>query len=322
MIKINISENEENQRLDRFLRKYYKKAPLSYIYKLIRKDVKINGKRGKEDTLLRAGDEMIIYISSEESDGYREEKIVHKGRRQFKVAYEDENILIVEKPFGLLTHGDASEKKYHLANQVCGYLAEKGEYEPGTEKTFAPAPVNRLDRNTTGLVIFGKNNSSLQNLNQMIREKGYVSKYYLTVVAGQLKKELVLKDKMEKNRETNTVSVISMDEEGGKVMETIARPLNYKNGYTLVEVELITGRTHQIRAHLSKAGYPIIGDAKYGSRSINQKVDKKFGLTTQFLHAYRLKFFDGLGNLKYLAGKEVIGQLPENLARIKQDIFD
>lgn len=322
MIKLTITENEENQRLDRFLKKYFKSAPLSYIYKLIRKDVKLNGKRAKIETLLANGDELCIYISEDEAQSYQERKERPMAKKQFHIAYEDDNVVIVEKPFGLLTHGDHLEKKNHLANQVAGYLADKGEYKPGRERTFVPSPVNRLDRNTTGLVIFGKNNKALQSLNQMIREKGYVSKYYLTVVAGNLKKELQLKDKMEKDGDKNLVTVLDMEEEHGKIMETIARPLQYAGGYTLVEVELVTGRTHQIRVHLANAGYPIIGDVKYGDRRVNREVDMEFGLTTQFLHAYRLAFHDGIEPLGYLKGKEIIGELPPYLERIKLALFE
>lgn len=322
MIKILIGQNEENQRLDRFLKKYLKNAPLSVIYKIIRKDVKVNGKRGAIDSVLHTGDEVSLYISEEEMDHFLQPKQHQKSKKQFTIAYEDENILIVEKPFGLLTHGDQNEKKNTLANQVVGYLIEKGEYQPRVEKTFVPSPVNRLDRNTTGLVIFGKNNRSLQSLNHMLREKGFVQKYYLTIVSGEMNTALVLKDKMEKDHDRNTVKVMDMEEEGGKIMETIARPLSVKNGFTLVEVELVTGRTHQIRAHLGNAGYPVIGDAKYGKREINRRIEQKYGLTTQFLHAYRLYFEKGESPLDYMAGTLVKGDLPANLARIKEDMFE
>ncbi len=170
--------------------------------------------------------------------------------------------------------------------------------------------------------MFGKNNKALQTLNMMIREKGYVNKYYLTIVAGTLKKELILKDKMEKDEYRNMVSVLPMEDEDGKVMETIARPLMSKNGYTLVEVELVTGRTHQIRAHMANAGYPIIGDSKYGRSSINERIEKQFGLSTQFLHAYRLSFINAEDPVEYMVGKSIIGELPPNLERIKKALFE
>lgn len=321
MKKIVISSNEENQRVDKFLKKYLKNAPLSYIYKAIRKDVKINGKRPKEDTILRLDDEVCIYIDDVTLEKYQKRE--HQGtvKRQFKVAYEDENILIVEKPFGLLTHGDQNEKKNHLANQVIDYLIEKGDYNPRVERSFAPAPVNRLDRNTTGLVLFGKNNMALKTLNEMIRERGIVKKYYLTIVKGELKAPLYLKDKMVKDHYENKIQVLSSDVSEGKNMETVAEPLVASNGYTLLQVEIITGRTHQIRAHLAKAGYPIIGDRKYGDMGTNKSVEKKYNLTTQLLHAYKLDFGQCGEGLEYLNGKTVVALPPEDFLTIEKQLI-
>lgn len=319
MFKITITENEAGQRLDRFLKKYFNNATLGAIYKIIRKDVKLNGKRAGENTMLSVGDELAIYVSDETATNLRKEKTRQKVKRQFKVAYEDADILVVEKPFGLLTHGDRTEKKNHLANQVIDYLIEKGDYNPRTEKTFVPAPANRLDRNTTGLVVFGKNAAALQNLNKLIREKDKIKKLYLTIVAGKLPKPVRLRAKMTKNEEKNLVSVLS-EEAQGKLMETIVRPLetaNFKGrDYTLVEVEILTGRTHQIRAHLAKAGYPIIGDVKYGDKKINALIEKEFGLTTQLLHAYKLIFEDTAE-----APKVIESRLPADFEGIKQTIF-
>ena len=318
MVKILIGRNEENQRLDRFLRKYYRNAPLSAIYKLIRKDVKINGRRGKEDAILCFGDELSIYISDEESAALQVEKKVHKAKRQFGIAYEDENILAADKPFGLLTHGDSFEKKQHLANQVISYLAEKKEYVPAAEKTFTPAPANRLDRNTTGLVLFGKNAAALKELNAMIRQRDFVSKYYLTITAGTMREPLHLFDRMTKDAQTNKISLV---ETGGRLMETVATPLATRDGYSLVEVRLITGRTHQIRARLAAAVYPIIGDTKYGDSGVNRKAAQRYGLTTQFLHAHRICFNKGTGCLQYLTGTEIVAPLPKRAESIRQEIF-
>ncbi len=323
MLQLTIGENEENQRLDKFLKKYLKGAPLSYIYKLIRKDVKVNGKRVPIETILAKDDDIKIYITQDEVDLYREKKLSYnRSKRQFGIAYEDDNLIIVEKPMGLLTHGDQTEKKNTLVNQVTGYLAENGDYDPGKEKTFVPAAVNRLDRNTSGLVVFGKNNRTLQSLNKMIRDKNCLKKYYLTIVQGEMRREMVLKDRMTKDMDRNTVKVISSDSTEGKDMETIVRPLKSKRGYTLVEVELVTGRTHQIRAHLAEAGFPVIGDSKYGDRSVNKAIESRYDLTTQFLHAYRLHFTHCIEPLEYLEGKEVTAMLLERLERIRRDLFE
>jgi 23S rRNA pseudouridine955/2504/2580 synthase len=155
----------------------------------------------------------------------------------------------------------------------------------------------------------------------MIRERGYIRKYYLTIVHGELKESLQLRDKMEKDERTNKVQVISVESGEGKLMETIAKPLKAKRGYTLVEVELITGRTHQIRAHLAEAGYPVIGDVKYGAKGKNKKIEQEFHLTTQLLHAYKLCFDGGIAPLEYMKGMEVRANMPANFEAIAKSLL-
>jgi 23S rRNA pseudouridine955/2504/2580 synthase len=326
MICLTITKNEEKQRLDRFLKKYLRNAPLSHIYKMIRKDVRLNGRRADINALLAEGDSVTISVSDAAADAFRAQRPESKSKRRFRIAYEDECVLIVSKPFGLLTHGDRTEKKNTLTNQVTAYLAECGAYDPGGERTFAPAPVNRLDRNTTGLVIFGKSFEALRILNRMMREKGCIGKYYLTIVRGETDGDLILRDRMTKDARRNTVRVVASREAargiGERLMETTARPLAVANGFTLMEVELITGRTHQIRAHLAQAGYPVIGDPKYGDPGVNLAARKKYGLATQFLHAHRIAFERGAGALSYLEGLSVESPLPRQLAEIRSEIFD
>ncbi|MCL1983440.1 MAG: RluA family pseudouridine synthase [Clostridiales bacterium] len=316
-----ITQNEQDQRLDKFLKKYLRNASLSHIYKLIRKDVKLNGKRALPSAVLNLGDELDIYISEEDEKAFASARGAPKQKRQFRIAYEDKSIIIVEKPFGLLTHGTSSEKKNTLANQVISYLIEQGEYNPA-ERTFSPAPVGRLDRNTTGLVIFGKNSQALKDLNMMVRERDCIKKYYTTIVVGEINKDLALKGKLGKDHDENMVSIMESDAAAGKQIETVARVVKKTKGFTLLEVELLTGRTHQIRAHLAHAGHPIIGDAKYGDARVNRRIAAKYGLTTHMLHAGRLCFEKTLPCFDYLANMEVNAALPDEFRRIKSEIFD
>ncbi len=320
MVKIIIEKNDGNQRLDRFLKKYLKNAPLSYIYKAIRKDIKVNGKRCPKEHMLEEGDELSVYISDDELSKLTLVKTHARAKRQFGIVYEDENILIADKPFGLLTHGDEFEKKNTLANQVTAYLIANGDYSPRAEKTFSPAPANRLDRNTTGIVLFGKNSSALKALNEMIRERNAIGKYYRTVVAGTMREPLALEDRIEKNHRENRVKVLPIEQDSGKVIKTAVRPVQTGGGFTLAEVHLVTGRTHQIRAHLAEAGYPLIGDRKYGDPKINSMVSRRFNLNTQLLHACRMEFGECKGVFEYLSGREFISSPSQEFMRIAAEL--
>lgn len=318
MVKLIITENEGNQRLDRFLRKYLKRAPLSMIYKLIRKDVKVNGKRGHEDTVLQAGDSLVIYIPDDKLAELTAPVKKQKARRSFGIVYEDENVIVVNKPSGLLTHGDSHEKKNTLVNQVCGYLQDKGEYNPSVERTFAPAPANRLDRNTSGLVIFGKTAEALRELTEIIRDKENVRKIYMALVAGRMDGAADIDSRLVKNESTNKVRVAPDGE--GQSARTIVIGIRPGDEMSLVEVNLITGRTHQIRVHLSSAGHPVAGDPKYGSDKLNRRIRDKYGVTSQLLHAARLEMGELDGSLAYLAGRVFEAPLPESFGKILEDL--
>ena len=264
---------------------------------------------------------MVLRFTKQELDALTKKKRTHAAKRQFTVAYEDENVLVLCKPFGLLVHGDSTEKKDTLANQAVDYLIEKGDYVPRVEKSFVPSPVHRLDRNTTGLVVFGKNAQALRTLSAEIAKDSGFTKIYFTIVCGELAKTLHLKNKLLKDERSNKVRVLPETAEEGKYIETIVRPLHAANGFTLVEVELVTGRSHQIRAHLKYAGYPLIGDAKYGDRRVNERIAQRTGLTTQLLHAGRLVFTGLPEPLAYLNGKEAKAPLPPQWAFIQKKLF-
>ena len=318
---IEIGKNEEGQRLDRFLRKYLAKAPLSLIYKAVRKDVKVNGRRSAEDYMLQEGDVLSLYLTDAEIDKYREIRKMPRAKRQFGIVYEDEQVLIVDKPYGLLTHGDGKEKKNHLANQVVDYLIETEAYVPRAAGTFIPAPANRIDRNTTGLVCFGKTAAAQRELAALFREHGRLEKIYLALTAGELREELHLRDRLVKDEARNRVEVLPESlpakpaesaggAEAGVYAETIARPLKAGKGFTLAEVRILTGRTHQIRAQLAAAGYPLVGDPKYGDRLVNEKARKRLETEGLFLHARELRFGELEGVLAPLSGRKLLCEVP------------
>jgi 23S rRNA pseudouridine955/2504/2580 synthase len=283
---------------------------------MIRKDVRLNGRRTVLGTLLEEGDELEFDIPEESLDGLLRGKKEPRVARRFQIVVEDDNILVVGKPAGLLTHGDAREKRNTLANQVLSYLIESNSYDPAEAMTFTPSPVNRLDRNTTGLVIFGKNSKATRDLNNMIKHPGEVEKYYVTVVQGTLSEPRLLNDKIWKDEERNRVSVMPADSTKGRESETRVRPLRELNGYTLVEAQLVTGRTHQIRAHLADAGHPIIGDVKYGRDAVNRRMQKRFALNTQLLHAQRIVIVKGRESLEYLTGRTFLCDIPAGFMKI------
>ena len=332
MREIHITANDSGRRLDRFLRKYLPGASLSEIYKIIRKDVKVDAKRRSESYILNEGEVLTLYLSDEAFEKLSRGKGAFgagspagtaRVKRTFRIVYEDDEILIVSKPYGLLTHGDSREKKDHLANQVKDYLIAGGAYDPRSEKVFTPAPVNRLDRNTTGIVLFGKTAAAMRELGRMIREDE-VRKFYLTIACGVIEHEMRLGGSLVKDETANKVKILDSAE--GKEIETIVRPveiLSFGNGLkaSLCEIELVTGRSHQIRAHLASTGHPLIGDSKYADKSaaaLNAYVRERFGLSTQLLHACRVEFSGGIpesGVLAYLAGKSFEAEAP---ARFKE----
>ncbi len=322
MKKIFITENEKGQRLDKFLRKYLNGAPLSFVYKTIRKDTKVNGKRKGNEYILQEGDELTLYIKDDLSNLHKEKKM-ELVEPEFKIAYEDDNLLIPIKPVGLLTHGNKEEKKNHLTNQVITYLVRKGEFDSLKEKTFSPAPVNRLDRNTSGLVIFCKNYQTLQAFNGFIRERTFIRKFYTTIVSGELRKSMHLVDNMIKNETKNIVSVVNREDSDidTKVMETYVRPIKTNNGFTLVEVEIITGRTHQIRVQLANAGFPLIADSKYGDYKVNKDMKERFGQSVQLLHSHKLEFGELKGEYGYLSDFEITAELPGKFIKVINQLF-
>ena len=298
MKEIKITKNEEGQRLDRFLKKYLNKANQSFIHKMIRKkNIKVNGSKAGPDIVLKTDDTVQLYLSDETIDKFRDKKTLQKTDIHFDIIYEDDNILVVNKPIGLSTQPDKTGKK-NLVDEIKVYLDAK---EENISFTFKPAVCNRLDKNTSGLVIAAKNYDALKQTNKAIRERK-IRKYYMAKVHGIIKDDLELKDYLIKKDNKNMVKIINEYRENSKSVITYAHPLKREGKYTWLEVEIETGRAHQIRAHLASIGHPIAGDKKYGKKD-NEKY--------QVLHAYKL-LLDGFeGNLSYLNGMEIVSDISE-----------
>ncbi|WP_194189814.1 RluA family pseudouridine synthase [Clostridium chrysemydis] len=319
-MRIEISANEAGQRLDKFLRKLLKDVPLSAIFKALRKgDIRVNGKKQKEKYALEIDDVVEIRYIQSKAKSEKKENFIKVDPKSIKIVFEDENVLIVEKWPGVLVHPDAKGKEATLTDYVLSYLNAKGDYIPENEVTFTPAPCNRLDRNTSGMVIFGKNFESLRELNSIIRENE-VKKYYLALVKGRVK-DGMMKGYIKKNEDANISKIYDKQIPESKEIKMEVKTIESCGSFSLIEVNLITGRSHQIRAHMAHVGNPIIGDSKYGDRKLNSFFDNKYGLTFQYLYAYKLNFREVDGKLAYLKNKTITHSLPPIFKKIKRDVF-
>lgn len=296
-----IQKNEENQRFDKYLKKLLPNASTSFLYKMMRKkNIVINKKKAEGNEKLVSGDVVQIFLSDETFEKFhadlnllRKEYEVLKSLnlKGLKIIYEDENMIAADKPYNMLSQ-KADAKEYSANEYLLGYMIAKGELSFEEFQTFRPSVVNRLDRNTTGLLLFGKTLQALQQLGEGIRERS-IKKYYRAVLVGELKEYVELKGYLVKDEKQNKVFYYEEAIDGSEYIETKVKPIQVKNGLTFVEIHLITGKTHQIRLHLSTIGHPILGDMKYGEPRINKEYYKTHKVNHQLLHAYRLEFPDG-----------------------------
>lgn len=300
-----INRNDSGQRMDKFLTKAVPLLPKNLMYKYLRlKRIKLNGKRCEISTRILEGDVVQLYINDEFFD--KDNKVTPqfmKAPSSLNIVYEDENIMLIDKKCGLVVHEDESGTVDTLINRIHHYLYNKREYDPNRENSFAPALCNRIDRNTGGIVICAKNAESLRILNQKIKDRE-IHKNYLCVTVGiPPKKHDVLTAYHQRNEQTKVVKISSRKSPDNKTMVTKYNvvKVNNEDNLALLDINLITGRTHQIRAHMAYEGYPLLGDGKYGINRIN----RIYNIKTQALYSYKLsfEFTTSAGCLEYLNGR-------------------
>ena len=303
MKKFTIGKNDAGQRLDRWLAKTLPLLPAPLAQKYIRlKRVKVNGKGSKRDVRLQVGDVLQLYINDEFFQRPTPENaFLSLYQPKLNILYEDEHILLLDKRPGMVVHPDESERVNTLLTHIQAYLYQKKEWSPYWENSFAPALCNRIDRNTGGIVIAAKTAEALRVMNQKVKDRE-LNKYYLCVLHGVMpRKEGKLENFLLKDEAKKQVSVHNRPVPGGKTAVTLYRTLAVNGGLSLVECDLITGRTHQIRAQFAAAGHPLLGDGKYG----REREDRKYGRHGQALYSYRLefRFTTDAGPLEHLNGR-------------------
>lgn len=308
MVTFTVNDNDSGQRIDKFVTKALPDLPKSMMYKLFRKkDIKINGKRCDISAVLTAGDVVTVYVKEELFGEKKHDMSFLNSPPDLNIIHEDENILIAFKPVGLDPHSNSTSTSDTLINRIKHYLYNKSEYTPETESSFSPALCNRLDRNTSGLIISAKNALALREINEAVRS-GNVHKIYRCVtVSPPPKSEDIISAWHKKDDTRNIVRISDKNADGYKEIKTGYKVLDRRNGLFLIEVTLFTGRTHQIRAHLAHVGACILGDGKYGNTALN----KRYGVFRQALCAYALKFeLPESSPLAYLNGLDITAPEP------------
>jgi len=302
MREIIISKNEANQRFDKYLKKLLSEAGNSFIYKMLRKkNIVLNGKKADGSEIIAVGDSVKLFLSDETFEKFSSSNVTktkndklpiwNAEKPVFDIIYEDEDVLIINKPAGMLSQkaevSDVSCNEY-----IISYLLYSKAITEKEMETFRPSVLNRLDRNTSGIVIAGKTLKGSQDMSKALSDRS-VHKFYYTVVCGKTDKEQNVQAFLTHDEKTNKVTIHKTEVPGSKRIETRYIPVRSNERFTLLEIELITGRTHQIRAHLASLGHPIAGDSKYGNKKINDELRNKYNIKYQLLHAYKLVMTDG-----------------------------
>jgi 23S rRNA pseudouridine955/2504/2580 synthase len=316
MRELTVGAENAGGRLDKYLLKYLNRAPKSFIYKMLReKRIKLNGGRAQGSEILSATDCIRMYLADETVDKFSCERNI-SAAPPLSIIFEDDNLLMVNKPAGLLTHSDTAAEEDTLASRLVWYLSQTADMS-----VFTPAPSNRLDRNTSGIVACGKHPAAVRALNNMLAERS-VDKYYAAAVAGQLHQKLRLTGFLKKDAASNTSSVTSTGADGGKAVAAEYEPVGMSGAYTLLRVKLLTGKPHQIRAQLQAAGYPVLGDPKYGDPRVNELLAQEYGVKHQMLHAYSLTCRTQAGMLARYRGRTWVAPLPQMFIKVFHILSD
>ncbi|WP_310603424.1 RluA family pseudouridine synthase [Anaerosporobacter sp.] len=319
MQSIIVSKNEANQRLDKLLAKYLNKAPKSFLYKMLRKkNITLNGKKADGSEKLEEQDEIKLFFSDDTIAKFSEVS-VEEVEEGIQIIYEDENILLINKEVGMLSQ-KAEKDDVSLVECIISYLLKSNQLTKEELRSFKPSICNRLDRNTSGLVVAGKTLIGLQTMAELFKERT-IDKYYHCIVKGTIEQSQRINGFLYKDEKTNKVSITDRIVKGADPIATEYVPLKTNGAYTLLQVKLITGKTHQIRAHLQSIGHPIIGDYKYGNRNVNEQMKKQFSLENQLLHAYRIHFPQLEGACSNLSDKEFVAERPALFERIVKELF-
>lgn len=315
MRQLTVHKNDENQRLDKYLKKYLKEAPGSFVYKMLRKkNIVLNGKKADGTEKLTAGDEIKLFLAEETLDKFTgvstmTEKLSFPEKK-LDILFEDENLLILNKPAGELSQ-KAEAKDVSMNEYALGYLQRTGAITEESLKVFKPSVCNRLDRNTSGILIVAKTYQAAREFGEAL-QKRTVRKFYNCIVKGQVKRSETIDGYLWKDEKTNKVQIFKEHHEGASEIHTAYQPLKFVKNLTLLEVHLITGRTHQIRAHLSSIGHSILGDPKYGDRKLSEKYRVKY----QLLHACRLELDGFIGDFSKYNGMVITANMPKMFEKI------
>jgi 23S rRNA pseudouridine955/2504/2580 synthase len=319
--QFNVQQNEAGQRLDKLLAKLLNKAPKSFIYKMLRKkNITLNGKKAEGSEMLEVQDEIKLFLSDETYASFSEEVQTTNVEHDLSIIYEDKHVLILNKPLGILSQ-KAEKDDVSMVEHVISYLLSTNQITKEQLISFKPAICNRLDRNTGGVLIAGKSLLGLQEMARLLKDRS-LGKYYLCIVKGKVEKKEQIEGYLSKDESKNQVTIHPTEIKNSEYICTEYEPISYaEHKYTLLMVKLITGKSHQIRAHLASINHPIIGDYKYGDQKTNHFFKTNYQLSSQLLHSYRMVFPEMTGELSYLSGKSFTAELPEQFDKIKKDLF-